>query len=265
MPPGLLIVFGVIAFVVLIGLVGWWSMKKRGQAIRAHLSGLGLACPEKPSLEDKMRVWSRLATPFAKQAWRDGAKGIQWFAEGSIGGLPIVLIEHRYATGAGKSRQLHFHTAACAVGVKGLPRIHVRERHLGDKLAGLFGAEAISIGDEAFEKRFRIFAEGDNALPSAFLTPGLRAWLLAQPKHATGLVTGPEGLTVVVPKMLAKAEEIGAFARKPAEALAALASDPSANLAANLPATASTPPPDGLAMPQDGEVRFGAEASPHVR
>lgn len=223
MPPGVLIFVGAAVFVVLVIALAMWGAKKRREAIRVALGAMGLVMTDKSEIDEKSRVWSRIATPFGKHMWRDGPKGIQWFAEGNVNGLPMVVIEHRYATGAGKSRQLHYHTAATAVGVKGLPRMYVREKHLGDKLMGLFGAESVSVGDEVFEKHFRIFADGDNAMPGAILTAGLRAWLLAQPGHNLQLITGPEGLTTCLPKMLGKPEQVAALATKPSEALAALA------------------------------------------
>jgi hypothetical protein len=253
MPPVLLIFIGVAVFVVLVVVLAMWGAKQRREGIRAALGVVGLTMIDKSEIDEKSRVWSRIATPFGKHMWNDGPKGIQWFAEGSVNGLPLVVIEHRYATGAGKNRRLHYHSAATAVGVKGLPRIYVREKHLGDKLMGLFGAESISIGDEAFEKHFRIFCEGDNAIPGAFLTPGLRAWLLAQPRHDLQLITGPEGLTTCLAKMLGKPEQVAALARKPAEALAALAATPPSG-GANA----------GKADEQD-EDRFGAAVTRNVR
>jgi hypothetical protein len=257
MNPGALVIIGIVGFVALVVVLAVWGAKKRREGIRAALGAIGLTMVDKSEIDEKSRVWSRVAVPFGKHMWRDGPKGIQWFAEGSVSGLPVVVLEHRYATGAGKSRQMHYHTTATAVGVKGLPRIFVREKHLGDKLMGLFGTESISIGDEAFEKRFRIFAEGDAAVPGAFLTPGLRAWLLEQPGHDLQLITGPEGLTTCLPKMLPKPERIATLARKPAEALAALAA---AVLAASLEAGGAD-----IASAPRSEARFGEAVSRNVR
>lgn len=257
MHPGALVIIGIVGFVAVVVALAVWGAKKRREGIRAALGAIGLTMVDKSEIDEKRRVWSRVAVPFGKHMWRDGPKGIQWFAEGSMNGLPVVVIEHRYATGAGKSRQLHYHTAATAVGVKGLPRMYVREKHLGDKLMGLFGAESLSIGDEAFEKRFRIFAEGDAAVPGAFLTPGLRAWLLEQPGHDVQLITGPEGLTTCLPKMLPKPEQIAALARKPAEALAAMA--------ATVPAAELEAGGEGRGSASDREPRFGDEVRGNVR
>ncbi len=226
MHPGPFIIVGVVAFIALLIFLTYLGNKKRMEATKAKLATLGLAMHVKPTIDEKQRVWSLVSTPTGKHMWRDGAKGINWFAEGTLASLPIILFEHRYSTGAGKSRQIHIHTVAAAVGVRGLPRLFVREKHLGDKLAKLFGVESISIGKQDFEKHFRIFTDDTNAIPGAFLTPGLREWLLNQPKHNCSLVTGPESLSIVLPKLISNPDEIVRFAHKPAGALAALAEQP---------------------------------------
>ncbi len=217
MPPWLIPVLFISFFVVIVALAIVGAIVRR-KKILAELSQLGFAVVLKPTPAEKFEAFSEVVTP---PHWKVADAGVQWVARGTVNGVPVLLFEHQYSTGSGKSRQTHYHTLAAITNMKGLPSLLVRERTLGDKLASLFGKHSIPLGDEVFDKKFRVESP-DHDSAANFLVPSLREWLLAQPGHDYSIITGPTSLAVYIPKMLAP-KDISALMHKPGEVLGALA------------------------------------------
>lgn len=219
MPKWLIPIIFIAFFVLVITLAIIGAIVRRKKIVAA-LTEAGFDVLAKPTSAEKFDAFSEIATP---SHWKVGDSGIQWIARGTVNGVPILLIEHMYSTGAGKSRQVHYHTLAAITKMSGLPSLLVRERTLGDKLASLFGKQSVPLGDEVFDKKFRLDAD-DHDVAVNFLVPSLRAWLFAQPGQNYAIITGPASLAVYIPRMLAP-KDIAALVQKPGEVLAALAAN----------------------------------------
>ncbi len=219
MPPWIIPVafFAFVILVIALVIVGAIVRRKK---INTELTTLGFVVTLKPTSAEKFEAFSEVVTP---PHWKVADSGIQWIARGTLNGVPLLLFEHQYSTGSGKSRQVHYHTLAAITNMKGLPSLLVRERTLGDKFAALFGKHSIPLGDEVFDKKFRVESP-DHDTAANFLVPSLREWLLAQPGHNYSIITGPTSLAVCIPKMLAP-NDIAKLLLKPGEVLAVLAAE----------------------------------------
>lgn len=219
MPPWLVPVLFISIFVIIVSLAIVGAAVRR-KNIAAELTQVGFAVIPKPTSAEKFEAFSEVVTP---PHWKVANSGIQWLARGTVNGVPVLVFEHQFSTGAGKSRQTHYHTLAAITNMKGLPSLLVRERTLSDKLASLFGKHSIPLGDEVFDKAFRV-ESADHDAAANFLVPSLREWLMAQPGRDYSIITGPTSLAVYIPKMLMP-KDIAKLTLKPGEVLAALATE----------------------------------------
>jgi hypothetical protein len=154
-----IIIAGIIAVVVTVGIAAFVAERRRKRQLIASLNALGL----KSSLEDPslsaLDGFSRLG-PLTRL--RRGAGGVRWHAEGQLGEHPVTLLEHRYSTGAGKSRRTVYHTIAATPCPRNWPTLSLTPEHLFHKIAELLGSKDIKVEDPAFNSRWRVKGDSED-------------------------------------------------------------------------------------------------------
>ncbi|MBL8990815.1 MAG: hypothetical protein JNJ48_04455 [Phycisphaerae bacterium] len=173
-----LIAGGVVASIAL-GLVITHSLeRRRWSAAAAQLAAEGWTMAW--DLEDAAR--SAAFAPVAHlEAWlglQTGAGGIRWAATRQGGAA--VMFEHEYTTGSGKSTQTHTHTVLAWRAPPWWPMIRFTRvgRFEHWQLKRIAGQD-ISLGDEAFDKAWRI--DGDAPFARRLGTPSFREALRRAP------------------------------------------------------------------------------------
>ncbi|GAB3476880.1 hypothetical protein [Nocardiopsis coralliicola] len=103
---------------------------------------------------------------------------------GTHRGHRVLAYEHTYttvqSTGQTTTRKTHrFHITALATPVS-TPTLQIKEEHFGHTLLNLVGLHDLRLGDDDFDRAFRIETTDDD-FTRAVLDADLRAWLLATP------------------------------------------------------------------------------------
>lgn len=175
LPPwaGFLIIGGVVTGIVLIIVLSMRYEKKRKAAIREALGALGFGGEGK--VEDLSTPPAVALAPIEKLATRP--EKTTWGVEGSAEGVEMVLLEHHYTTGGGKSRQTHNHSVVSIAVPAGWPRLDVYAEHLLHKIGEMFGSHDFRVEDEAFNKRWRVTGESED-FAVLVLTPEVQAMLM---------------------------------------------------------------------------------------
>lgn len=172
-----LIIGGIMAAILGIGVVAWRAEQKRMRELAAGLALAGLEVVTSPTDEQKRSAFEALG-PF--RDLRDGPRGIVWFARGHVQGREVTLGEHKYTTGSGKNRTTVRHTVAAIAASERWPALSLAEENLLHKIAEMFGSKDLKLEDEAFNKRWRVSAD-DTEFATLVLSPEVQAWSMALP------------------------------------------------------------------------------------
>jgi hypothetical protein len=125
------------------------------------------------------------AHQLTQRSGRVGWAHVEWpRIEGKLEGIPVAIELMEEAASFGTAA-----IAAMASPLKG--HLELRREGFAAKVAKLLGAQDISLGDEAFDRRFVIKAS-DPALAHALLTPAVRAELLHLPTRWLAYDDGSE-------------------------------------------------------------------------
>lgn len=175
LPPwaGGVILGGVLAGIVLLIVLSVHFEKKRRAAIKAALGAAGFVGEGK--VEELRTPPAEALGPIERLATR--AEKTTWGVEGEAEGVAMVLLEHQYSTGSGKSRTTHNHSVASMAVPAGWPRLDVYAEHLFHKIGEMFGSHDFRVEDEAFNKRWRVTGESED-FAVLFLTPEVQAMLM---------------------------------------------------------------------------------------
>lgn len=199
-PPPLLL-FVLVGGAVCLVMVAIWAgnrmSRKRREDVVRHLAGKGWTAqvaPPKKSMDAEFLARAAVAmAAFPELASR--AESTAWIAFRETPRGTAFLVEHEYATGAGKSRQIHRRTLA-SVNVGGeMPELTVKEHGIFRKIGELLGVKDINLDNEAFNARYRVWCE-DETFAVLVLSPEVQAMLAAWPKPAP--VVTAVGSTVCV-------------------------------------------------------------------
>jgi hypothetical protein len=179
----------VILAVIILTVVSKRNERKRLEAVTAALESRGLtlasvgnATPPAVALAPLPKLVSR-------------PERTTWAAEGSIDGVDLVVLEHHYTTGSGKSRQTHNHAVVSFPVPPTWPKIDAYPENFFHKIGELFGSKDIKVDDDAFNKRFRVTGPSED-FALLLLTPEIQAQMLAWDKQFT-LAVGSGRLCIV--------------------------------------------------------------------
>lgn len=163
--------------------------KRRHRTIAAALKARGLAVELEltPAIRDHLRPHiESLQDPFSL---RDGVANVDWVAYDET----ILIFEHTYTTGSGKSTQEHNHMVVALAPAAKYPAVErfapmaglmVARLRLGEgRMFRRSLGEDIQTGIEEFDRLWAIY--GDRATADAFLTSEVRAILASAPKGET--------------------------------------------------------------------------------
>lgn len=204
-PAILAIVIGTMVVVLVIGAaLAHRANKRRLEGISATLSGAGFEVAIQKKDPRHFENFSRMG-PFL--SLRTGADGVRWSATNA--GSGITLLEHVYTTGAGKSRQTHYHTITCVSCPPSWRSLSIEPEGIFAKIAEMFGSRDIKVEDEAFNKRWRVKCDSED-FALLVLTPQIQAWFQSLPKGVMVRVGG--GGLAVFRRAIVKPTELTAFA-----------------------------------------------------
>ena len=107
--------FGLVMLpVIVVVWLGWRLLarlkRRRIGRIAGRLGELGFKVSESPSLVEKTNFGAPIAHLFGVLELRSGVAGIEWFAEHTVGTTTLLMFEHEYVTGSGKTAQPYYHT-----------------------------------------------------------------------------------------------------------------------------------------------------------
>ena len=218
--PPLLVFVIVPAAVVLILMaiaLGNRLTRKRREDVVRHLSGKGWTArvaPAKKKMDAEFLAQSAAAlSAFPELASRP--EGTAWLAFRTTARGVVTLLEHEYATGGGKNRQIHRRTMA-SVQIGGeMPELTVKEHGIFKKIGELLGVKDIALDNEAFNARYRVWCE-DETFAVLLLTPEVQAMLAGCAKPAPVVTARGSAVCLHVPKHLTpeKALALGEMAEE---------------------------------------------------
>ncbi len=216
-PPLLLLVLAAVAVVVVIIVVINQLKARRRESLREAALGLGFDFqPEAPALVDELRDLRTLSHGHSHTLLN--------VLRGARGNLSVMLADHRWVTGAGRSR--HVHRASLAVLRQprlALPHFFLRPQvAVVDSIGKLLGGQDIDFAeDDEFSREF-VLQGKDEAATRALFGPSVRPQLQ---QLARGLRLEGRGETLLVERTRTlAAEEAAGFIDTAAATLAVLAS-----------------------------------------
>jgi hypothetical protein len=192
-PPMIMffVIGAVIVTVIVLTAVAKRNERKRIETLTAALASRGLN-PTTPDGSQPTPPAVALA-PLPKLVSRP--ERTTWTAEGSIDGVDLIVLEHHYTTGSGKSRQTHNHAVVSFPVPPTWPKLDAYPENFFHKIGELFGSKDIKVDDEAFNKRFRVTGPNEDFV-LLLLSPEVQTQMLAWDKQLT-LAVGSGRLCVV--------------------------------------------------------------------
>lgn len=185
---GWILVIGALPLLVMIIIALWVdSVKKRQRIERLSVSLKPLGINFDPEPKDEIRNLVRphlepMEGPFALQG---GVQNIVWLAYNE----QLLIFEHEYTTGSGKSTQVHSRTViawsahapirGAAIGFQH-PLLVMRPRVGEGQLMRRTAGEDVTIGDAVFDKSWLVYGSQSTALN--FLTDAVRSELMKSPR-----------------------------------------------------------------------------------
>ncbi|MCG3121983.1 MAG: hypothetical protein GIKADHBN_00356 [Phycisphaerales bacterium] len=199
-------VFGGIAVLVTVVVLADRARRKK---IAEALAALGFEQHTKPDDLEKDSAFALLGPSWADL--RTAGKGVKWTARGEVDGRPVVLVEHQYTTGSGKSRQTHVHVVAATPAPPAWPDVRLTREGLFDKLGAVFGSKDFTVEDENFNKRWKVKTTNED-FALLVLTPQVQAWSMNL-DQSTMIRIGPGAITVARRGALAADSVVGLIRR----------------------------------------------------
>lgn len=179
--------------------------RARKRNLERGLAALGLTVNFDPTASDKAQaldacgsLWSDLRT---------GASGVQWVASGTIDGLAVSLLEHRYTSGSGKNKSVHYHTVAATPAPPNWPSVTLTRENIFHRIGELFGSRDFKLDDVEFNKRWRVKVQNEEFAIMA-LTPEVQSWAMKLGKSSIVRIGGG-GISVGVPRSTRAVEAVG--------------------------------------------------------
>lgn len=143
--------------------------------------------------------WQLVAEPdrniqdrYSGRPFRSPGRGrVRDLVTGRHRGQDFLAFQFSYSTGNGESSTTH-HFVHAAVRLPGAaPRVEIKDRGVGSKIAEAFGAQPFRLDDPAFDEQFTVRTDSD-AFARALLQDGLAAWLTGMPFPNPLVVDGAE-------------------------------------------------------------------------
>lgn len=157
-----------------------WLERRRVRRAEDHLRWMGYRTCRRGDRAGCGELWSRVGL------FRDlprAAKGV------ALGGhkdddtpLPLVVLEHRYSTGAGKTQQVVVHSIIACPAPRAWPALVVRRRRLRDTFSRLFAAQDLRLESEEFNRAWHVGSD-DPDFALLFLGEEIQHSLAAEKKQ----------------------------------------------------------------------------------
>ena len=152
-----LIVGGVVAFILALGLLGWWQERKRREAFRAIAEHLGLQFSHHrdAALMQRLGFLNRLARGSNRYAYN--------VLQGVYQGNPVLCFDYHYETysrGSKGQRQTHHHYGSVYM-VKhpaNFPEVEIYPRNFIHRIGQVLGFQDIQFESVEFSKAFVVKA-----------------------------------------------------------------------------------------------------------
>lgn len=163
---------------LLIAFFAQMANKARKAAIRAKLESLGFRVADPPSIIPGIPELLHNLPPL-----RNGPYGLVWSAVAiPSGGLPTLLLEHRFTSRGRKSRNTHNHTVIATVCPTDWNRFTLTPENFLQRLGDSLGlTKDVDLENPAFNKRWRLKCEHNDATALVVLTPDVQVVLQNAP------------------------------------------------------------------------------------
>ncbi len=175
MEPGAWMFVGFIALVIGLGLLGWWSQKRRTEAWQKVAEELGIEFHRRRDgvLQrcGGMKIFSR-----------GSSQRLTNVLTGDAGNEKIILGDYRFKTGSRKNRHSRCYTICVLQSSRlSVPACYLRpEIRLFDSLGSMMGGQDIDFAeDEAFSRAYVLQGEDEDAIRQRF-GPDVRTWFAAR-------------------------------------------------------------------------------------
>ena len=106
---------------------------------------------------------------------------------GTHNGRPIVVFDHKWATGSGKERQTHTARVTAVRIPRTLSKVFVRQEGMFGRAARRLGIKDIELESDQFNERYHV--AGDRRLAYDVLSPRFMEWML-QNQHEGFAISG---------------------------------------------------------------------------
>lgn len=203
----IVVLVAVVVVIALVVIAMVMAEKSRQKALLALGEQMGLAVNLKPDRASKGTAFEALGS-----AWRDlrtGASGVTWCMNGTYLDRPVTILQHRFSTGSGKSRQTHYHTVAATPAPANWPAVTLSKESVFHKIGAIFGSKDFQLDDAAFNARWRISTTSEDFTLLA-LTPDVQQWSMTLPRDAMIRVGG--GAITVARRVSVKPADVPAMA-----------------------------------------------------
>lgn len=170
---------GLVAGGVILGRRSWQLLRAHQDQLASFARELGLS-------------FSRTDDTYAGEAGLlvDDIGGCVNVMQGTWHGVPIALFDYQYLDMSdGEAPAMIVLTCAVSILDEPQPQMIIRGHRLGEALNLRFGARTGLLGDETFDRQFRV-ETADLERAKATLRPRTREWLLANARNAKVLVNG---------------------------------------------------------------------------
>ncbi|HRJ50575.1 MAG: hypothetical protein KF787_08455 [Phycisphaeraceae bacterium] len=176
-----IIIAGIIAVVAIIIVAVVLAERARKKALAAVAESLGFSVDFNPDPSARVNAYAALGRPWSDL--RKGPEGVQWCMAGTLSGRYVTLVQHRYTTGSGKSRQIHDHAVVATPAPELWPTVTLTRENLFHKIGALVGSRDLQLEDADFNRRWRVASDNEDFSLLA-LTPEIQGWSMSLPKDS---------------------------------------------------------------------------------
>ncbi|MCC6678047.1 MAG: hypothetical protein IT436_12975 [Phycisphaerales bacterium] len=190
-----LIFAGFFAFVGVFIALAIAAEKRRAQRQREACEAAGVSIRHGLGLKDEDAARYFFDRTGLMRELRTGAKGVGFAGVARAGDREVVLVEHSYTSGSGKSQHTVRHAIVSVAAPGRWPDLRITPEGIFRKLAELVGMKDIQLENPAFNDRWRV-KTADEDFAVVLISPEMQAWLAEWPREYW--VTIGEGAISVV-------------------------------------------------------------------
>ncbi|HTL30893.1 MAG TPA: DUF3137 domain-containing protein [Tepidisphaeraceae bacterium] len=165
----------IIAFVLVFGILAYFSNKQRREALAKFAAGMGMQFIDAPGdVHDQFFAFD----PFGRGSRKSSRNLIQ----GRWSDLNWRIFDYTHTTGSGKNQSTHRVSVVSAQLPVRLAKMRIRPEGLFDRLSAAIGFDDLNFESEAFSRRFHVSSD-DRKQAYDIIHPQMIEYLLSLPSH----------------------------------------------------------------------------------